>query len=53
MQNNSSKLDFQKVEKKLQLAAGLFAFAFQTKRFQIRKKIRNSPSVRSIIAPTL
>jgi hypothetical protein len=38
MKNNHPKLDPQKVEKKLQLAAGLFAFAFQTKVFQLRKK---------------
>ncbi len=38
MKSSLPKLDPQKIEKKLQLAAGLFAFAFQTKVFQIRKK---------------
>jgi len=38
MKNSLPKLDPHKIEKKLQLAAGLFAFAFQTKFFQLRKK---------------
>jgi len=41
MKENEPKLDPRKVEKKLQLAAGLFAFAFQTKCFQIRNKYPN------------
>jgi hypothetical protein len=38
MRNNQKKPDPQKIERKLQLAAGLFAFAFQTKYFQLRRK---------------
>ena len=38
MQSSQPELDPRKVEKKLQLAAGLFAFAFQTKCYQVRKK---------------
>ncbi len=38
MKDIEPKLDPQKVEKKLQLAAGLFALAFRTKCFQLRQK---------------
>lgn len=35
------KLDPQKIEKKLRLAAGLFEMAFEVKRFQLRNKHPN------------